>query len=385
MSTVADPRARLGALADRPVIRQALELIGQPGSRQAIPTPAAVIDRAAMHRNLIRAATICHDAGVALRPHAKTHKSADLARQQLAAGAVGICVAKVGEAEALYAAGIQDLLITSPIVGAQVAARVADLAAAGASVAVTLDHPDNAAALAATARTDIDVLIDVDVGMHRTGVPNPAAALELAAVIDTAPRLRLRGVQGYGGLWQHIPDATERHAAVAAGMAQLSAAIELLDRHGHDTTIRTGGGTGTLDADLAIGVLNELQPGSYTVLDVQYRVVRSDWLDSLEHALFVSATVINAAQPTSLTIDAGLKAFATDADRPGTDLGEYLWYGDEQGLVLTDAPDRPRLGAHLELLPPHCDPTVDRYDVIHVVEDDVLVDLWPVHARGRSQ
>ncbi|WP_338757649.1 DSD1 family PLP-dependent enzyme [Nocardia vulneris] len=368
-----------------PVVRTALELIGRPGSRRMIPTPAAVIDLAALRRNLSRAAQLCSDSGVALRPHAKTHKSADLARLQLDSGAVGVCVAKTGEAEALFAAGITDLLITSPIIDHHVAARVADLAAQGASVRVTVDHLDGVVALAAAARTPIDVLIDVDVNMHRTGVPDPEAALELAAPIQASPNLRLRGVQGYGGHWQHVREPDARRAAVADGMELLTATIDALDKAGFDTGIRTGGGTGTLDADLALGVLNELQPGSYAVLDRQYGEVESTWLRSLEQALFVQATVINTAQPQWVTVDAGLKAFATDADVPGTDLGTYVWYGDEHGVLVVGEQERPPLGSRVEFVPPHCDPTIDRYDFIHVVDNDVLVDLWPVHARGRSQ
>ncbi|MEV0297586.1 alanine racemase [Nocardia sp. NPDC050710] len=384
MSTETNPGTRLGALTEWPAVRQALDLLATPGSRHAIPTPAAIIDLTALNGNLARAAETCRDTGVTLRPHAKTHKCADLARLQLAAGAVGVCVAKLGEAEALFDAGIDNILVTSPIVGRSVAARAADLAVAGASVTVTVDHPAGVAALAAMASTPIDVLVDVDVGLGRTGVPDPDAALRVATAIAAAPQLTMRGVQGYGGHWQHIGDPADRHAAVAEGMRRLTAAIELLDRHGHDTTIRTGGGTGTFEADIALGVLTELQPGSYAVMDAQYHRIDGSWVHSLEQALFVAATVTGATQHW-LTVDAGLKAFATDAGTPGSDIGAYLWYGDEQGLLLTDDPDRPALGTHVEFIPPHCDPTIDRYDILHVVEGDTLVDLWPIQARGRSQ
>ncbi|WP_051022286.1 alanine racemase [Nocardia pneumoniae] len=384
MSIATNPRIRLGALAEWPAIRQALDLLDKPGSRHAIPTPAAIVDLTALRGNLERAAEVCRDAGVALRPHAKTHKCADLARLQLAAGAVGVCVAKVGEAEALFGAGIDDILVTSPIVGRSVATRVADLAAAGASVTVTVDHPAGVTALAAMARTPIDVLVDVDVGLGRSGAPDPATALRVAAAVAAAPQLTLRGVQGYGGHWQHICEPSERHAAVAEGMQRLTAAIELLDRHGHDTTVRTGGGTGTLEADIALGVLTELQPGSYAVMDAQYHGIAGCWVRGLRQALFVAATVTGATRHW-LTVDAGLKAFATDAGVPVSDVGAYLWYGDEQGLLLTDDPGRPALGTCVEFTPPHCDPTIDRYDLLHVVEGDTLVDLWPVQARGRSQ
>lgn len=377
--------SRLGELAARPVVRQALALIGAPGSRYEIPTPALVIDSATLSANLAHAAEFCGSAGVSLRPHAKTHKSADLARRQLEAGAVGICVAKVGEAEALHAAGIDNILVTSPIVVLSVARRVERLRAAGASLTVTIDDPAGATALAAALTAPIDVLIDLDVGMGRTGAPDAAAALRVASLVAAEPLLRMRGVQGYGGHWQHIADPGERRDTVAEGMRRLLAAVELLDRHGHDTTIRTGGGTGTLAEDIDLGVLTEVQPGSYAVMDRQYDAVRGSWIQGLRQALFISATVTRTANPDWVTVDAGLKAFATDADVPTSTVGPYTWFGDEQGLLVADSADRPALGTHVELIPPHCDPTIDRYDLIHVVDGDTLVDLWPVHARGRSQ
>jgi D-serine deaminase-like pyridoxal phosphate-dependent protein len=384
----ADVQARLGALAERPAVCRALELLGLPGSRRMLPTPAALVDRAALDANLARAADAARAAGVALRPHAKTHKSAALACRQRAAGAQGVCVAKLGEAEALAAAGVDDLLVTSPIVDEQLAVRAVALAAAGTRLAVTVDHPAGVDALvrttAGTRAPVLEVLIDVDVGLHRTGVADPEAAVRLAASLDAASGLVVRGVQGYGGHWQHVPDPAKRQAAVADGMHQLTEVVEALDALGHDTRVRTGGGTGTFDDDLALGVLTELQPGSYAVMDEQYRVVRGGWTEQLRQALFVAATVTRAAHSGWLTLDAGLKAFATDADVPVTALGSYVWFGDEQGMLLTDCPDRPAVGERIELSPPHCDPTIDRYDLLHVVQDDTLVDLWPVQARGRS-
>ncbi|OHT67988.1 hypothetical protein BKG70_19985 [Mycobacteroides chelonae] len=369
-------------------MKQVLDLVGKPGSREAIPTPAAVIELSALRHNLESAAEICRSAGVAVRPHAKTHKSGDLAHLQLEAGAVGVCVAKVGEAEALFGAGVDNVLVTSPIVSASTASRACELADAGAQITVVVDHLDGVAALAAATvhlSTDIAVLIDIDVGLHRTGAPSPEQALQIAQAIDRTPGIALQGVQGYGGHWQHITAPEDRRSSVAQGMEHLLAAIDALDRHGFDTRIRTGGGTGTLDADLALGVLTELQPGSYVVMDRQYGAVHGEWIQSLCQALFVVSTVTKATESAWLTVDAGLKAFATDAGVPGSDVGSYAWFGDEQGILVTDRSDRPALGARIDLTPPHCDPTIDHYDVLHVVDGDVLVDLWPVHARGRSQ
>jgi D-serine deaminase-like pyridoxal phosphate-dependent protein len=374
------------ALADRPAVRRSIELLGQPGSRHQVPTPALLLDLDAFEANLRHVADAAAVAGVALRPHAKTHKCADLARRQLAAGAVGICVAKLGEAEALAAEGIGDILLTSPLVGPVAARRVADLVASGTSMTVAVDRPGAVADLAAAAsgvRSPIPVIVDLDVGLHRSGVPTPADAVRLAEAIAAQPTLILRGVQGYGGHWQHVPGVADRRAAVAEGMTRLTAVVDALTGRGFDVPVRTGGGTGTLDIDLELGVLTELQPGSYIAMDVQYGEVSG--LSALRQALFVQATVTADHYPEWVTVDAGLKALATDAGPPGSLLGDYDWFGDEQGRIRVTGSDRPRVGDRVELVPPHCDPTVDRYDLLHVVRGDVLVDLWPVHARGRSQ
>ncbi len=365
-------------------------LIGQPGSRALIPTPAAVLDLDAFDRNVAKMAARAKAAGLALRPHAKSHKCSALAHRQVAAGAVGICCAKLAEAEAMAAAGIAAILVTSPIAGAAQAARAAALAEQVADFRIVIDHPDGAAELGQAAQGPIQVLIDVDPGMGRTGVHDAAQAVEVFRAIAAQPNLKLIGVQSYGGHWQHMEGANARAAAIADGMAYLSGVITALRQSGATIDVVTGGGTGSFAADAAQGVLTEVQPGSYPFMDREYRDALKDDPDGdFELALTIAATVISANHPKWVTVDAGLKAFATDGPLPvavspkfaGSD---YHFFGDEHGRLMR--PDYAvARGERVDFAPPHVDPTLDRYDVIHFVRGDVLVEIAPVEARGASQ
>jgi D-serine deaminase-like pyridoxal phosphate-dependent protein len=377
-----------------PAEAYAESLIGLPGSRWKLPTPALIVDLDAFEANLARMAARARDAGVALRPHAKTHKCAFIARRQIEAGAVGICCAKLGEAEALADAGIEDILVTSPIASAPVAERAAALAKRGARLAVSVDDPLGVAVLAAAASNagvSMSVQIDVDVGTRRTGVADVDHALALAEVIAAAPHLSLRGVQGYGGQWQHAEGADKRMAAARDGMARLNAVVQALRGHGHDCAMVTGGGTGTNSADRALGVLNELQPGSYIFMDNQYVDALGDDEDgAFETSLFVQAQVISANAARWVTVDAGLKAFATDGPPPRPATGPfakdgYFFFGDEHGGLMRPDGAPLALGQRVELTAPHCDPTVDRYDRLHFVRGDVLEAMAPIEAARRSQ
>jgi D-serine deaminase-like pyridoxal phosphate-dependent protein len=377
-----------------PVQRQAEELIGQQGSRWRLPTPALVVDLDALDANVARMAARTKAAGVALRPHAKTHKSSFIAGKQMAAGAVGVCCAKVGEAEALAGAGVRGILITSPIAAAETAERAAALARHDPALAVTVDHPAGVACLAVAADaagTTIRLVIDVDVGLGRTGVADAEAALELAEMIAAWPGLTLAGVQGYGGHWQHMQGAEKRRAAVQAGLARLTEAVEALRAAGQACPLVTGGGTGTVEADLELGVLNELQCGSYVFMDNQYADALGEDADgAFQSSLFVQAQVISLNASRWVTVDAGLKAFATDGPppRPTTPpFAEdgYFFFGDEHGGLMRPEAAALRHGQRVELKVPHCDPTVDRYDAFHLVRGDTLEAIVPIEAARRSQ
>src|SRR5687768_12662947 len=242
-------RQALGPLAAKPHVAYALTLLGQPGSAQKLPTPAAVLDLDAFDRNVATMAERARTAGLALRPHFKSHKCATLVRRQMDAGAVGVCCAKLAEAEALAAVGIGNILVTSPIAGPTNAARAARLAAELADFRIVVDHPDGAAELGAAASAPIQVIIDVDVGLGRTGCHDADQAAATARAILAEPNLRLLGVQGYGGNWQHMEGANARASAVAAGMEKLQAAITAIRAAGGTVAVVTAGGTGTFTAD----------------------------------------------------------------------------------------------------------------------------------------
>jgi len=384
---------RLGTLATRPHVRAALSVLGRPGSRFEIATPAAVVDVGALERNIALMSRRCAAAAVGLRPHAKSHKSAAIAHRQLAAGAAGICCAKLAEAEALADAGVPRILVTSPVVSTLGAERAAALRARLDEFAVVVDHGAGVRVLDEAARRHggaLDVLIDLDVGLGRTGSANADDALRLADDVARAPGLALCGVQAYGGHWQHVPGASTRLEQVAKAMAGVAATVGALEDAGHRVELRTGGGTGTWSADVDLGVLNDVQPGSYVFMDDQYRsALGADVEGAYEQSLFVQATVVSANQPAWVTVDAGLKALATDAGPP-VPTGAFArcawsWFGDEHGLLVRPADGSVAVGQRVELIPPHCDPTVDRYDLLHFVRGDVLVDVVAVTARGCSQ
>ena len=373
------------------------ELIGRQGSRRSLNTPALVLDLDALDRNIATMAAIATAKGVDLRPHAKTHKSVDIAQRQIAAGAVGLCCAKLGEAETLAEGGIPGLHITSPVVSPSAIARLAALNATAERLSVVCDHPDNAAALAAaiSAERPLTVVVDIDPGIKRTGVASAAAAVTLAKLIEAAPSLRYGGVQFYCGREQHIEDWAERRKAVEERTVYLQGVITALAAAGLPPPIVTGSGTGTHRIDLELGVFTELQVGSYVFMDDQYRAcdLAGQGADQppYEASLFVDSRVVSANAGGLVTVDAGFKAFATEGHPPTVGEGapegaRFAFMGDEHGAVIApDIASKLTISDRVVLGVPHCDPTVDLYDSYHVVSGDTLVDIWPVSARGRSR
>ncbi|NVO15209.1 MAG: DSD1 family PLP-dependent enzyme [Rhodoplanes sp.] len=367
---------------------------GTPGSRALIDTPALVLDLDAFEHNIARMAEICRTAGVGLRPHAKTHKSSIIARKQIAAGAIGIGCATLDEAEVMVAAGLPGVLITSPLVTQGKIARLMRLVAGTGDVMVVADNPENVAALdqaAAAAGTTLGVLVDLDLGQHRTGVATVADGVRLARDIADRRHLRFAGVQAYGGHLQHIPDHAGRLAATRAADALVAELVAALTEEGLAPGIVTGAGTGTHRINAGGGPFTELQAGSYTVMDAEYGDVEyapgEAW--PFRQALFVAVTVVSTNAPGRVTTDGGTKAFALNGPPPRIAAGPlagaaYAFSGDEHGCItLPDGVAAPTLGTVLDCVVPHCDPTIAHYDAIHCVRGDRLVDVWPVDARGR--
>lgn len=371
------------------------DLIGRQGSRRQLNTPALVVDLEALDANIAAMAEFARRHGVALRPHSKTHKSADIARRQIAAGALGVCCAKLGEAEALCEAGIGGLHVTSAVVTPQGIERLIALNAAAKGLSVVVDNTDNIDALAAAAARAgqrLSLILDIDPGMHRTGVSDDAAVVPLAKRIQSAGSLHFAGVQFYSGRLQHVEAYADRLKTVLEETARLARLLNDLRQAGLAPEIVTGSGTGTHRIDAAQGVFTELQVGSYVFMDTQYDAVDLDGDASRPYrqALQVDTTIISANTPGLATADAGLKAFATDGPAPiilaGAPAGAtYRFFGDEYGAVALPKGARLAIGSTLTCQPPHCDPTVNLYEAYHVVRGDTLIDIWPITSRGRSR
>jgi 3-hydroxy-D-aspartate aldolase len=371
-------------------------LIGQQGGRKAFNTPVLVIELDALERNIAKMAAFARERGIALRPHAKTHKSADIAKKQVAAGAVGVCCAKLGEAEAMADGGVDAILVTSPVVSAPAIDRLIKLNARISDLRVTVDNAANVAALdtaASAAGKPLQVLIDIDPGIRRTGVPSPEAAVEVGQRMQATKSLRYLGVQCYCGREQHIEDYAKRREAIEDRTAYLRTVIEALVGIGMAPGVVTGGGTGTHRIDAELGVLNELQVGSYVFMDRQYNECDLTGAGAAappyETSLQIDARVVSANTAGLATIDAGFKAMATDGGPPtvltGAPAGApFHFMGDEHGLIVV-GDTKLSIGDIVTLAAPHCDPTVNLYDFFHVVRGDTLVDIWQVQGRGRSR
>lgn len=383
------------ALASSAAARQAPEQ-GQPPRRPRtkadLPTPALLLDLDAFEANLRTMAEHCKRAGCAFRPHAKTHKCPEIARRQVAAGALGVSVATVAEAEAMAGAGVRGVLLTSPIVEPHKVARMVALARQEGAVMLAVGDSrevDLLAEAARAAKVTVEVLIDVDVGDRRTGVAPGQPALRLGQQVARQKSLRLRGVQAYSGAASHAVGFANRAKVSRAAMAGAVETRELLAKAGLDVPILSGGSTGTYNIDSAVRGVTELQVGSYVFMDVDYRRIggRSGAVyEDFRAALTVLTTVVSAAHADRVTVDAGTKAFSTDVPhRPEARGREGLSYaraGDEFGTVTAAKGAKlPRLGERLEFLVPHCDPTVNLYECIHALRGERVEAVWATAAR----
>lgn len=362
---------------------------GPGDSVESIETPALVVDLDAMDRNIATMAAFARRHGLRLRPHAKMHKSAFVAKLQIAAGAVGVCVQKTSEAEALADAGVRDLYISNEVIDPVKLARVAALAAR-VTLAIAVDSPLGIARLAEAMRPTgaaIDVFVEIDVGQGRCGV-RPDRAGELASHV-VAHGLRFAGLQAYHGGAQHLRTAASRQAAIERATAAVRVAQASLAAAGLDCPLVTGAGSGTFALEAASGVWGELQCGSYVFLDRDYADNEpAPGAPVFEHALFVRCQVVSRDDAHAV-VDAGHKSHAIDSGLP-TVWGRDLVFengGDEHGIVRARGTDSlPLLGETLWLVPGHCDPTVNLHascvGVRGGLVDGTVESVWPVDARG---
>jgi D-serine deaminase-like pyridoxal phosphate-dependent protein len=331
---------------------------------------------------------------IASRPHAKTHKCVPVAKAQIASGSIGICTTKVSEAEAMVAGGIDKILMTTANLTPVKIRKAMAIRKRCPGFIQAVDTEQNARDLSAAAkeaRVVADVVVDVDPGLHRTGVP-PESALALAKLVDTLPGLKLRGLISYDGNAQHVKTFTARRVRALEGMEAAAGVRAGMKAAGLNTEIFSGGGTGTYNIQHETPGFTDVQVGSYVFMDGGYlaiggqadEAVYTDFASSLT----VLTTVVNAHTPGRLTTDAGTKALTGGNTIPvvGVTGMNYRVFGDEFGQIALDNPSRTyKVGEKMEVIIPHCDPTVNLYDQIYGIRKDRVEVVWSIAARGKSQ
>jgi D-serine deaminase-like pyridoxal phosphate-dependent protein len=350
----------------------------------AVQTPALLLNLDALDRNLATMATLARDGGVALRPHAKTHKSPVIARKQLDLGAVGICTAKIGEAEVMAANGVDNILVTTEAVPRNMERFVA--LAEKATLSVTVDDAEIAAELgrrAAARGVTLATFVDVNVGQERTGVDAGPTVVPLVEAVCRTRGLLFAGLQGYEGHCQGIRDRDTRRARARECYDRLAETKRLIEARGIAVPTVTTAGTGTARFAIEHGLATEIQPGSYCVMDASYAQVDA----AFENALFILASVVSVQRGDTLVVDAGWKAASTDAGVPTIKdhpEASYKEAGDEHGKVVGLA-GRHRAGDVVWLVPSHCDTTINLYDKYTLIRDDGSVEgELPIATRGKS-
>ncbi len=361
----------------------------------ALDTPALLVDLDLMERNIATMQERLQGSNARIRPHLKTAKCPEIARLLLAAGAIGGCVSKVSEAEVMAQAGIEDLLITSEIVGTPKLDRLSQLVRNHPQVKVVVDSLEGATVLNQAmerVQQPLDILIEVDVGQHRCGVQPGEATLQLARQLAAFSFLRLRGVQGYEGHLQHIASASERERLCRQSMELLTTTVADLKASSFPCEIVTTGGTGTAEICATYPAVTEVQPGSFIFMDTDYQHALGPVYAS---ALTVLSTVISRPAPRRAIVDAGLKSLSTDSgmaqpkDLPGV---RYSHFGDEHGLLEWNAAETAgattrtmQIGERLELIPSHCDTTINLHDTYYAHRHGTIEAIWPIAARGKVQ
>lgn len=365
-------------------------------SKWDLDTPALCLDLDALETNLATMQQTVSANGIASRPHAKTHKCPTIARMQLERGSIGICVAKISEAEAMYEHGIDQLLCTTTNVTPYKISRAMDLKKWCSGFVQATDSANNARLLSEAAKASgliADVVIDVDPGGHRTGITPGQPALELAQLVDKLPGLRLRGLLCYDGGSQHVIGFEKRRSQTLERMAAAGETCALMKQAGLNTEIFSGGGTGTYNIDHKTPGFTDVQVGSYVFMDAQYLSIggqiNPDLYSDFQSSLTILATIVNDQYEGRATADAGAKACTINQPWPivkGETGMEYRSGSDEFGSLTYDNPSRTyRVGDKIELIVSHCDPVVNLYDQIYAIRKDRVEAIWRIAGRGMSR
>lgn len=347
-------------------------------ARTELPTPALVLDLDAMRDNVATMASWTRE-HAAVRPHFKVHKSLEIAREQIAAGAIGITAATVWEAQALVAGGLDDILIANEIVTPGKGSLLAQLAR-GARITLAADDAGVVAALAALARAEgstLELLVEVDVGMHRGGVRSIDDALLLARAIARQQGVALRGVMGYEGHVVLEPDRDRRAARSREAMDQLAQYVRALEEDGHAVAVVSAGGTNTYDMTGTHPCVTELQAGTYAVMDATYARLAPVF----RPVLTIVATVVSRNGTTAI-LDCGTKVVAVDVAPPEPPVGKVREVHEEHLLLDVEDGGAPAIGEVLELVVGYSGGTVNLHDFYFVASGPQIVDVWEICARG---
>jgi D-serine deaminase-like pyridoxal phosphate-dependent protein len=356
-----------------------------PGiSRADLPTPALLLDLTALERNIAAMAAWTQDHGVAIRPHTKVHKSPEIARRQLAAGAIGLTAATVYEADAMLAAGPPEILIANEVVDPGHLRRLPGIARQTALI-VAVDDVRNARQLSAAATAggvQLGVLVDIDVGMGRCGIRTVPAAVALADEVAALPGLALRGVMGYEGHVVLEPDPQVRAARAAAAMDQLAGTADAITGAGHEVTIVSAGGTNTHDMTGLHPAVTELQAGTYAVMDAGYAPLAGRFTPVLS----VAARVVSH-QDGTVVVNCGTKSIAVEVSPPAVpaSAGTVREVHEEHMLIDAARGWAPEPGELVQVAVGYAGGTVNLHDGYYVVDGDRVVDVWPVVARGAGR
>ena len=355
-----------------------------------LDTPALLIDLDKMEANIQTMADYFTTVNTMLRPHVKTHKTPIISHKQIAAGAIGVTCAKLGEAEAVIHAGIRDVLIANQVVGAQKIARLINLAK-HSEIMVAVDSPQNVQAIseAAVAKgATVRILIEVNIGMDRCGVEPSKPTLELAEQICQSPNLKFEGLMGYEGHTVSKPDRAERDAATREAMQRLVETKYYVEKRGVEVSIMSGGGTGTFNITGNIPEMTEVQAGSYVFMDSTYRNVKGVG-EQFDCSLSVLATVVSRPDPNRMIVDTGLKVLAKEFGIPqpiGVTGVEMTGLSEEHGkMQVSDVNVSLTPGDKIEILPTHCCTTVNLHDRYYGIRNGIVESVWEIAARGKAQ
>ncbi|XP_014677334.1 PREDICTED: D-threonine aldolase-like isoform X2 [Priapulus caudatus] len=353
---------------------------------QDIYTPALVVDLDGLYKNLELMKTSMQKFGrVNLRPHGKAHKCPEIAKLQVAHGAVGICCQTLTEAESMVAGGIKNILVSNQVIGLPKLLRLAALAR-DADISVCVDDEDNLRTVSQAAENcdvKLGVVVEVNVGQDRCGVEPGKAAVSLAQVAQKLSGVEFRGIQCYNGLNQHIREAGDRKNAVALVVTKTEDTLKHFKAGGIECPLVTGGGTGTYTYEAASSIFNEVQPGSYVFMDADYGRDHGSPVHDYLHTLFVLSTVQSVTSGKRVVVDAGMKAVSLDSGEPLVKSCPDVTYtcgGDEHGIL--HPPGNWKVGDLVWLVPGHCDPTVNLYDWLVGVRGDSVEAVWPITGRG---